>query len=288
MEKRLKTYYYNEETVLQNCLFSFLHKKKAIFNAEYNETSKNTLYNMKSIKWDGGDMEESNYLKNKLYFSMENLYGFFKIKEDIDGFSNNSSDYDLDVLYPHDNLLPRDLFKRIAFLHKTAAINLRVYNVLCIKINGLLKTYRFTGFKTKDPESFYDNFLEIKNFTNKESESILDQLHAANKVVSAMDGRIYSVDDIMNNNQELYALDDEIFKNKNSLFDVTSNFTLYHLSARTSYEVIEIEQDNFNVLQNALYYFFKAKQKDPTALLLLNKRELELVNLKLELAAACV
>lgn len=221
--------------------------------------------------------ERDEELKNRLFFSLENLYGIFETKDISSGvITNNSKDYRLNYLDTHRNSLITDVIKKISYIQRTGMLSLNTNNVVCIKINGLISCYRYMGVKTNNPERFFENFVEVKRFVNREMEEKIENLHRDNKVVGAVDGRVYHIDEL--ENQKLYALDYEVFRKENNLYNATSNYVLYGLDQNGRLQNTQPDSKSFTMIQNALYYFYKAKQKDPAAVLLFNRKELEIVN----------
>lgn len=222
-------------------------------------------------------MIEEKDLRNRLFFSLENLYAIFEIRDKSKGIiTNNSKDYKLIYLDKHNNQLVKDVIKKLSFIQKTGMISLNLNCIVSIKINGQILSYRYMGSKTDNPEEFIENFIEVKNFTDRESREEINEIHEKNKVIGAVDGRIYHIEELKD--QELYALDYEVFRKGKEAYNSTLNYALYRLDSNGNLKNMQPDSKSFTLLQNALYYFHKAKQKHPAAILLLNRKELELVN----------
>jgi len=216
------------------------------------------------------DMEPSRY---RMLFSLDNIYGIFRCRKGA-GISAASPDCGLVSVKSHDCLTPYDVLKDILFLHRSAGIGIAGNDVICIRINGYVWSYRFLGIKDRQIENFMGNFVELKNFMAAEREAFINAAHDTNRVLSVLEGCLYDVRDIVHKCSSLYAIENEHFIEGRNGF-IFSDCFLYMFNG-TAVRAKNLCGRPFSMVKNALYYFMKEKQKDASAILLLNREELEM------------
>lgn len=217
------------------------------------------------------NMEPSRY---RMLFSVDSIYGVFRNKKET-GIATASSDYRLAYVKSHDCLTPYDVLKDILFLYHSAAIKIYRNDIICIRINGYVWSYRFLGIKDSNIERFIRNFVEMKNFMAKEKECFINMIHNKNKVLSVLDDCLYDIKDIAHTYNSFYAIEHEHFVEGRNGY-IFSDCFLYMLDGNTIISK-NFYGKPFYMMKNALYYFMKERQGRKPAILLLNREELEMV-----------
>lgn len=221
-----------------------------------------------------GEKVEIENNRYQMFFSFENVYGIFRSNNKMK-FAKSSIECELIFLNPHDCVLPNDLLLDVLYLYRSGKLALQRNDVVSIRINGHVSNFCFNGRKVKSIDSVSMNFYEIKDFIDQERTAILNDIHSNNKVLSVLDGYIYSIESMNINKYCLYAIDSEVFRKEGSGF-IMSDYSLYKLDGD------EIKTDNlyckpFQMIKNALYYFNRDIKEKRKTLLLLNRYELEMI-----------
>lgn len=206
-------------------------------------------------------------------FSLKNEYGIFKLSGEKEAYTGKYNDYELTEVHEHDVFYPRDLFKTIYYMSRAAIVNLESNDILAFKINGLVKAYRFMGYVKKGPDLFFQNFIELRDFITNEKTAIIDSVHNQTSVMGEKDGRIYPIKGLIHPKMELYAIGFEVYKSNELLMEVATSYVLYRLSAGS--KKIEKVCENAGMLTHVLFEYHKRAQKNPSALLLATKAELQ-------------
>lgn len=217
------------------------------------------------------NLEPSRY---QMFFSMDSIYGIFRYRKEI-GISASSSDYSLECVKFHDCLTPYDVLRDILFLNHSSGIEIYRNDIICIRINGYVWSYRYLGIKDNDIDKFMGNFIEVKNFITKEKGCFINAFHNNGRVLNVLEGCLYNIKDLLHICGNFYAIEQEHFIEEGNGY-IFSDCFLYMFDGNT------IKSKNvcgkpFHMMRNALYYFIKEQQKGKPAILLLNREELEMV-----------
>lgn len=211
--------------------------------------------------------------RNKLFFSLENMYGIFRSKDSAGVYSSSSEDYDIDCIETHSCNNFNDALKMIMFSHKAGIIKLIPNSIICIKINGVFNSYRYME-PVCERENLADAFIKIKNFTKRESDRTKRNLHIENIVIGASGEDYFNIDDIRN--KTLYGIDyDEISINRLSS---SSNYNLYVMHPDDKRIRKICSRNGYVQIKNVKYLFDRELQDNPESLLLHSRKELEIVN----------
>lgn len=207
-----------------------------------------------------------------MLFSFDNVYGIFRGMSGTD--KNNSRNYELIRYLEHTSLAPDDVLKDIIYMIRAGEISLEINDVICIKINGAFASFRYSGMKYQNIEFASRNFLVVQKFLIDELQWYISRLHRENRVLSVLDGRTFSVNEIDARKQTLYCIDNETFRSAERA--ITSDYFLYVLKNSVIKESNPYPRP-FISIKHALYYFFKYRSKNADALLLYNRHELEMI-----------
>lgn len=230
--------------------------------------------------------DEHEYIKMdprryQFIFGYSNMVVVFHPK-DIKMECKKSKDFDAVYSYEHNCNSCKDALLDISILVKTGQYDLKIRDVVAIKINGSISCFGYRGKNSNSISSLENSFYEIKDFVHEEKNEIIQKVHKENKVISVLDGEIIPVEDIKLDQNVLYAIDGEIFKAADYLGKgiSTTDYSLYRL------EKFEIENVNpyhkpfFNI-NVALYFFLNRRKfkndKNKKPLLLFNRQELDMV-----------
>lgn len=222
-------------------------------------------------------MSSNDYLSQRyqMLFSFENLYGIFR-NNSIKRENICSKDYELIYLQPHENMTQEDVLKDLIYLNRSGKVDIHINDIVCIKINGAVSSFRFSGIKNHNPECTKRNFAEIKNFLEAEKSEFVSTIHDENKILSVLDGKVYSIDKIDPAEHTFYCIHDEIFKKNSRSANITAIYSLYFLKNMEIAPSNQFQQP-FVTIQHALYFFYKYKKRNPKSILLLNRAELEMI-----------
>lgn len=211
----------------------------------------------------------------KLIFSFENLYGIFRTNE-VQKEHIRSKDYELVYLKTHENMTQDDVLKDLIFLNRSGEVDMQINDIVCIKINGEISCFRFSGIKNHNPECTKNNFAEIKNFLEEEKKEFVSKLHSENKILSVLDGQVYEIGEIDPAEHTFFCIHNEIFKKSSRSANITAIYSLYSLKNMVIAQANQFSQP-FVTIQHALYFFNKYKKRNPKSMLLLNRAELEMI-----------
>lgn len=210
----------------------------------------------------------------KMLFSMDSIYGVFRRKKEI-AIPASSQDYCLAYVKLHDCLTPYDVLKDILFLYHSAGIEIYRNDIICIRINGYVWSYRFIGIKDNNIEKFIKNFVEIKSFLAEERDCLVNAIHNDSRVLGVLEGCLYNIKDIIHIYSNFYAIEHEHFIEERNGY-IFSDCFLYMFDGNTILSK-NFYGKPFYMMKNALYYFMKERQKRKPAILLMNREELEMI-----------
>lgn len=216
-----------------------------------------------------------------MLFSFENIYGIFRPKEFIRD-TNDSSYYNLESFTIYDNDSPDDVLKDIVYMVHARKLKLRFNDVICIKLNGFVISYRFCG-SMNNQKLDTSRFSIILDFLKKERESYISALHKENMVLSILEGLLYSIASFDLKKYKVYCIEQESYGPANYSGNVITNYSLYALKGTTIQNMNPTTRP-FVMMNNALYFFYKSRKKNKKSLLLYDKRELELLRDHMELS----
>lgn len=206
----------------------------------------------------------------KLFFSYENQYGIFHPKEDIQDYLN-SCQYNLSYVSEYNSDTPSDVLKDISFLIRAGKFELRVNDVISIKMNGFISSYRFCGTLQKE-----NDFIFVPDFFKKEKDFYVNQIHEMNMVLSVLDARVIPMSELNLEKNKIYCIEKETYLPSDSSGSVISNYSLLMFKNNM---ILNMNPSGrpFVMIANALYYFMRKKNQDNETLLLLDKHEFELI-----------
>lgn len=221
-------------------------------------------------------ISESRY---KLIFTYENVYGIFRPKRFM-ADPSDSNYYDLESFTIYENDSPDDVLRDIVFLTRADRIKLRFNDVIAIKLNGFVISYRFCGSINKHEDK--SRFVKVTDFFKKEKESYVSYIHRENMVLSILEGELYHIHSLDLNKHTFYCIDQETYGPADCAGNVLTNYSLFTLR-RTVIQDVNPYNRPFVMLDNALYYFYKNQKKNQSSLLLYDKNELESLKDHMEL-----
>jgi hypothetical protein len=222
-----------------------------------------------------------------MLFSFENMYGIFRPQTENNNKPKKSEYYELKYVRSHDSVVPDDVLKDILYLVRSGEITMLINDIVSIKINGTISDYRYLGYRSKNPEQSFNNFAVTKGFLTDEKKYYILNLHKSNKVLSVLDGKVYSVNDSRLSTRTFFCIDREVFQSPDRAAQITSDYFLYTLQNFNIKEVNPYRKP-FGTVKHALYYYFKNQKSNADAILLLNRHELEMVKDYCELHAFTV
>jgi hypothetical protein len=225
-----------------------------------------SIYNSADGEFDASDM------RYQMLFSFDNLYGIFSPDSEEDGAEH----YSLQYVKAHDSVIPDDVLKDVLYLVRAGKITMSINDIVSIKINGTVSDFRFLGFRNKDPEKSSDNFAVTKGFLTEERMQYVVDLHNSNKILSVLDGKVYSVSDAGLQKKTFYCIDSEAFQSSDRALRIRSDYFLYTLKNMNIKEVNPYRKP-FGTIKQALYYYTKSQKANANAILLFNRQELEMV-----------
>lgn len=220
-------------------------------------------------------MEERKY---KLFFSYDNSYGIFRSRTAENSFApNRSENCDLVYFDTHECCAVKDVLTDIWCLFRSGKYILRRKDVVCMRINGVLLCYSLVSFRYKDLKESYKNFRCVNDFITAERESYLKSLHKDNKVLSIMEGKPLSLEDIATEEHIFYAISSEGGSDgKNQYSIVREDCRLYMFDGRSIFDVNPYNRP-FLFLKTILFYLSEKMGEHGSPLLLTDRRELEMV-----------
>lgn len=206
----------------------------------------------------------------RLFFSLENLWGVFHSKSSL-LCPADSEECSLNSIFVHDCSSAEDILKDVLLRYRMERLHLIINDVVCIKINGYISCFRFVGIRNNNLESPFENFVEDKKFATKEIDSILDDLHNQNKVISVLNGQVLSLDNTDYRKSGIYCISREVYPGQGIM---RSEFMLYVIDKDGTIKIVNPNHRAFVSLRNAIYFY--NKQRGENDVLLLDRRELEL------------
>lgn len=206
----------------------------------------------------------------KMFFGYENQYGIFHPKEDIQDYLD-SCQYNLAYVSEYNSDAPSDVLKDISFLIRAGKFELRVNDVISIKMNGFISSYRFCGTLHKE-----NDFILVPDFLKKEKDFYVKQIHEMNMVLSVLDARAVPMNELNLEKNKIYCIEKEIYLPSDSSGSVVSNYSLLMLKNNM---ILNMNPSGrpFVMIANALYYFMRKQNRENGILLLLDKHEFELI-----------
>lgn len=225
---------------------------------------------------DAFGMSEARYM---LLFSYENVYGIFRPRRFM-ADPNDSNYYDLKSFTVYENDSPDDVLRDIVFLARAGKIKLHFNDVIVIKLNGFVISYRFCGSISK--REYKSRFAKVPGFLKREQENYVSDIHRKNMVLSVLEGQLYYINSVDLNQHKFYCIEQETYGPADCAGNVMTNYSLYTLCGSVIKNVTPHIRP-FVMLNNALYYFYKNQEKNRSSLLLYDKNELELLKDHVEL-----
>lgn len=170
-----------------------------------------------------------------------------------------------------------DVLKDIFYMYRASLIDIDRGDIVVIKINRRYSYYEFMGFRNEYLSLPGTCFIEKNISFDDEIISYVHKIHSNNKVFDLITGKAVEIRNIDLNRTTPYAIDYEGFKlnefmGNKEVFD----YYLYFLN-RDSIECANPKHIAFNRLNNAIEFFYKFYLKKGLCLLLLDKKELEMV-----------
>lgn len=209
----------------------------------------------------------------EMLFSYDNSYGIFRAKEFVRDLCS-SQYYDLIEYSRHDSNSTEEVLSDILYSHKCGISQLRINDVVCIKINGLICCFRFCGISKK--RNMYKTFLDIPGFLESEKTHYIKNIHKENLVLSVLDGNLFRIDELDIKRINAYCIENETFVPSSRAGIVESNYSLYALRG-TDIRNINPYRRPFVLMSNALYMYYKNRKRNLNSLLLFDKYELEML-----------
>lgn len=210
----------------------------------------------------------------ELLFLYENIYGIFRPREFLRDY-RKSKYYDLIKTSHFDGDSLEDILKDLAFLIRAGRIELKANDVIAIKINGFLTSYRYCGLscnlQRENPE-----FIKVDNFLVDEKEQYISDIHKEKYVLNVLDAELIPLDKLNLKQSRVYCIDKETFCQPDKSGRITSNYSLLVLRKGGITNANPYKRP-FVMMNNALYFFYRKKDYEKNAVLLLSRRELEMV-----------
>lgn len=222
-----------------------------------------------------GFFDENNE-RYKMLFSFENAYGIFRRLEEGEEARDESFNYQLIDYNTHQCIIIEDVLKDIIFMMRSGYTEISINDVICIKINGAVVSYRFCGMKNYNPEYFSKNFIELPGFLDEEINFYVSELRKEKKLLNVLDGKVYLLDEINLKKYVICCIDKEVFQSSNSSAGVFSDYSIYTLKDLRIKPLKPYSQP-FKMMKNVLYYLNKSKKNNDALILLMNRSELEFV-----------
>ena len=221
-------------------------------------------------------ISETRYM---MLFAYENVYGIFRPKRFMADL-NDSNYYDLKNFTVYENDSPDDVLRDIVFLARAGKIELHFNDIIVIKLNGYVISYRFCGSINKYGDK--SRFIKIPDFLKKEKEAYISNIHRKNMVLSILEGQLYYINSLDLDTYNFYCIDQETYGPTDCAGNVMTNYSLFMLHG-LNIKNITPHVSPFVMLNNALYYFYKNREKNKSSLLLYDKNEMELLKDHIEL-----
>ena len=209
-------------------------------------------------------------------FGFENVCAIFRCNKHV--LSDNSFDYEITYISSHACGNEKDVLKDCLFYSDSGLFELKLNDVIGIRINSYVTFYRFLGLRYKNLENASKNFEKIPKFAHCEKNMYLRKVHRNGCVLDVLERKLIPLSDLDPDKTMYYAIDAEPYKSngwKNHIF-IVSDFSLYCIK---NSEIKNVTPKNpFLEIRNALYYFLRLKDMaDKTTVLVLNKKELTMI-----------
>lgn len=222
-------------------------------------------------------MERMEDTRFDFMFGFENVYAIFRcVKRRV--LSSNSTDYEITYLVSHECGNEKDVLKDCLFYSDSGLLELKLNDVVGIRINSYVTFFRFLGLRYKNLEDVDKNFEEIPKFAHREKNMYLRNVHRNGYVLDVLERKLISLSELDPDKTMYYAIDAEPYRSncwKNHIF-IVSDFSLYCIKDS---EIKNVTPKNpFLEIRNALYYFLQLKAAaGKTTVLVLNKKELTMI-----------
>lgn len=210
----------------------------------------------------------------ELLFLYENIYGIFRPREFISDY-RKSKYYDLIKTAHFDGDSLEDILKDLAFFVRAGRIELKANDVVAIKINGFLTSYRYCGLPC-NLQGEHPEFIKVDNFLADEKERYINDIHKEKYVLNVLDAVLIPLDKLNLKQSRVYCIDKETFCPPDKSGRITSNYSLVALRKGGIANANPYKRP-FVMMNNALYFFYRKKEHEKNAVLLFSKRELEMV-----------
>lgn len=227
------------------------------------------------------------YKRYKILFSFDNAYAVFHKKDDSDG--NSSSDFDCTYYANHNNVFPGEVLVDVMYRIRSGDFQwLESKDIVCVRVNGQLLSYRFEGIQSWNPKEVFSNFTPLgSRFFQEEKEDIIKKLHKNGMVLDVLTGSIISLkDDDELSKCDFYGIEKEAYPIK--ALSMISEYSVYSLEGD---RIIRVNPNGnpFYDLKNALFFFLKKCKGKRSSILLFNRKELEIIKDHMDLKAkTCV
>lgn len=222
-------------------------------------------------------MEKLEDVRFDFMFGFDNVYAVFHCSKQC-GLSDHSEDYRITYISRHGCGNEKDIMKDCLFYSDCGMVELKLNDVVGIRINSFVTFYRFLGWRYKNPEEISRNFKEIPNFIRCEKNSYLRKVHQNGCVLDVLERKLIPLNGLDPDKTVYYAISAETYKSssrENHIF-IVSDFSLYCISHSEIKNVMP--ERPFLEIRNALYYFQRLKSEtDKETVLVLNKKELTMV-----------
>lgn len=210
------------------------------------------------------------YERYMMFFGYMNQFGIFHPEDGVYDYSN-SCQYRLVYVSEYNSDTPSDVLKDISFLIRAGKIDLKVNDVISVKMNGFTSSYRFCGLLQKE-----NDFISAPDFLAKEREYYIKQIHDQNMVLSVLDAKIIPMNKLNFEKNKIYCIDKETYSLSSRSGSVISNYSLLMLNNNVITNVNPSGRP-FVMIANALYCFMRKMEKEKETLLLLDRHEFELI-----------
>lgn len=210
----------------------------------------------------------------RMLFSFDNIYGILHPHRFFPN-AGDSRDYDLVWCDLCESSSPADVLNDIVFLIHAGKLSMKPYDVVCVKLNGFEICYRFCG-SGKQRNLCVRDFCKIEGFFQVEKEAYIECMRSEGLLLSVLKGELYQLETFDLQKHRVYCIDKEVYSNKKQNRSIATSYSVYTLAGKN---VVNVSPYGcpFVMISNALYYFYKSRRKDKTALLLYEKKDLELL-----------
>ena len=211
----------------------------------------------------------------KLFFSMENSYGIFRLKDNTEDYK--SYNYECVNFFDHDCVFPSEVLIDI-LLHMRSGNYLFILpgDIVSICINGILYSYRFCGVTSWNPDNIEDVFEDMgTSFFNSEKKKIINRLHESGMVLDVLKGNVISLKEKSDlKRYNFYGIEKETYSFKP--FNFVSEYNIYRLKDGKITNINPNDSSFYNI-SHVLLYYMKRCQNEKYSVLLFNRKELEMI-----------